>query len=56
MAATEAFRIGDAIAAQALAQAFGFADIDDVVLGIAHFVNAGMTGKFAEKLFAKPLD
>jgi hypothetical protein len=42
---------GDAVTAEPLAEILGFADVNDLVVGIAHFVNARLPGNLAEKLF-----
>jgi len=49
------FGIGDPVAAKTLPEVFGFSNTNDVVLGIPHFVNAGVLRNLAEKLFAQPL-
>lgn len=56
MAAGEAVGIGDAVAAQAFAQVFGFADVEDGVEGVAHEIDAGAVGEVAEKVAAEAFD
>lgn len=55
-AARESFRVGDAIAGQALAQVARLAHVQDAFGIAAHEVNAGAAGKRAEKFLAQPLD
>ena len=48
--------IRDPIAAESLPEVFGFSNVNDVVLGIPHLVNAGMFGDLAKKPLAQPFD
>ena len=56
VASAEAFGIGNAVAAEALADVAGLADVDDFALGIVHLVDTGVAGDLLEKLFSEPLD
>jgi len=56
MSATEPVGIGDPVAAQALPQVFGFANVKHQPSGILHQVNAGAIRQLPEKIIAQPLD
>ena len=49
-------RIGHPITVQPFLKIFGFADLKNIFLRIAHQVNAGAFGQLPEKILAQPLD
>ena len=56
MTAWHSVRIGYSITAQSLAKIFGFADVKDHIIGIAHEIDPRTLWQLAEKVATKPLD
>ena len=52
MPARQPIGIGHTITVQALAEVFGFADVENVFLRIAHQINAGTLGQLPEEIVA----
>ena len=55
-AARQAFWIGRAITAQAFAEIFGFAHVEDAFGGAAKQIDTGTGRNLAEKIAPKPFD